>query len=135
MTRDSVLVIVALCAVGLGLLYAVLGSQVSEQWRAWIARASMAAGGVFGIGMLLLGLPGAMFVEAVGGPDLPPDSAWPLSILVTQVGALLVVPSSLLLRFLMPGIVGWGHVGATALLALAATFVFAMLAVGSYLAT
>ena len=95
----------------------------------------MAAGGVFSIGMVLLGLPGAMFVEAVGGRDLPPDSAWPLSILVTQVGALLVVPSSLLLRFLMPGTVGWGHVGATALLALAATFVFAMLAVGSYLRT
>jgi hypothetical protein len=62
-------------------------------------------------------------VQAVGGPNLPPDSTWPLSILNTQVGALLMVPSSLLLRFLVPGTVGWGHVGATALLTLAATFV------------
>lgn len=127
MSRDSILVVAVLCVLALGTLYAVFGSYVPSQWRAWITNALLAAAGAYGIGMLLLGLPGALFVEAVTGPELPPDSAWPLSIVVTQVGALLIVPASLLLRFMMPATVGWGHVGATAVLTFLATFVAAIL--------
>jgi hypothetical protein len=61
--------------------------------------------------MLTLGLPGTMFVEVLipAGRKLPPDSAWPLALLITQVGALIIVPVSLALRFAMPHAVGWHH--------------------------
>ena len=76
-------------------------------------RSLFAAGIVFAIGMLTLGLPGAMFVEVLipAGRKLPPDSAWPLAILITLVGALIIVPVSLALRFVMPHAVGWHHDG------------------------
>jgi hypothetical protein len=63
--------------------------------------ACFAAGAVLAIGMLTLGLPGAMFVEVLipAGRKPPPDSAWPLAILITQVGALIMLPVSLALRF------------------------------------
>jgi hypothetical protein len=60
------------------------------------------------------------------GRKLPLDSAWPLAILVTQVGALLIVPVSLALRFAMPRVVGWHRAWVTALLSIAATFLFTM---------
>jgi hypothetical protein len=131
MSRDGILLAAVLGVLALGMLYAVMGSRVSDQWRAWITRAFVAAGGAFGVGMLLLGLPGAVLVEAVTGPgsgrELAPDSAWPLSVLVTQVGALLIVPASMVLRLVMPTTAGWGHAVATALLTIAATFVFTLL--------
>jgi hypothetical protein len=104
------------------------GSLVSAQWWAWIRGACFAAGIVFAIGMLTLGLPGAMFVEVLipAGRKLPADSAWPLAILITQVGALIIVPVSLALRFVMPHAVGWHHAWVTGLVSIAATFLFTM---------
>jgi len=52
--------------------------------------------------------------------------------LPTQGGALMIVPASLVLRFMMPCAVGWGHVGATALVTIVATFVFTMLILSRY---
>jgi hypothetical protein len=97
----------------------------------WFLKAAIAAVLVFGAGMLLLGLPGAMVLEFVEGlglaRKLPPDSVWPLAIYITFAGAVLIVPMSLALHYLQPRITGWGHVWRTALLALAGTFVFAWL--------
>src|SRR5262245_26096699 len=94
-----------------GALYAFKGSSISEQWRSWITRACLAAAIGFGIGTVALGLPGAMFLGVVAASrKLPADSAWPLAILITQVGAFLIVPSSLALRVVIPHAVGWRHV-------------------------
>jgi hypothetical protein len=122
----GLLVIVAILA--LGALYAFKGSSISEEWWSWIRRASLASGLVFGIGILTLGLPGAMFLEVVGGSNrLPADSAWPLAIAITQVGALIIVPSSLAARVLVPHASGWQHAGLSALLSIVATFLFTMI--------
>src|SRR5215467_3685516 len=124
----GLLVIVAILA--LGILYAFKGSSISEHWWSWIRSASLAGGLVFGIGTLTLGLPGAMFLEAVAGSSrLPADSAWPLAIAITQVGALIIVPSSLALRVLVPHASGWQHAGLTALMSIVATFLFTMIIV------
>jgi hypothetical protein len=134
MVFDSILVVIALGVLGLGVIYAFRGGFSSGRWGSWIAKAGAAAGAAFTTGMLLLGLPGAFFLEAVMGPGerLPPDSAWPLSIFVTQFAALAILPASLLLRVAMPRAAGWRHAGATALLTIAATLVFAVGMVDSY---
>lgn len=131
MSRDGILLAVVLCVLALGLLYALLGSLVSEQWGAWIRNATIAAGAAFGIGMLLLGLPGMLLVEAVAGRDgaLAPDSVWPLSILVTFAGSLMIAPASLAMRLAVPSVASWAHAAATAAVTLLATLVFTMVAV------
>src|ERR1700675_3066612 len=120
MSTESIGLVVVVSILALGTLYAVKGSLVSEQWWAWIWGACFAAGAVFAIGMLTLGLPGAMFVEVLtpAGRKLPSDSAWPLALLVTQVGALIIVPVSLALRFAMPRAVGWHHAWVTTLVSI-----------------
>ncbi len=100
------------------------GSRFAE----WTVKALLAAGAVFGLSMIMLGLPAAVFVDMVVGlglaPKLAPGAGWPLAILITIAGSLAVVSSSIVLRCIRPDIAGWKHVGWTALLALAATFVF-----------
>src|SRR5262245_11338896 len=110
------------------MLYAFKGPLVSRHWMAWTIKASLAAAAAFSVGMLLVGLPGAMFLELVipAGRKLPPDSAWPLAIMITQVGTLLIVPASLALRFIRPNTAGASHALATAVLTMCATLFFAM---------
>ena len=130
MSTEFIGLLVILAILALGTLYAFKGSSISEQWWSWIRRASLASGLVFGIGILTLGLPGAMFLEVVAGSNkLPADSAWPLAIAITQVGALIIVPSSLALRLLVPHASGWQHAGLTALMSIVATFLFTMIIV------
>jgi hypothetical protein len=94
-----------------------------------LLKALVSAGAVLGVGMLLLGLPGAAVLEIVDGlglaRKLEPDAVWPLAICITFAGAALIVPASLALRYKRPHITGWAHVWRTALLTLAATFLFA----------
>jgi hypothetical protein len=101
-------------------------------WAEWTVKAVVAAIVVGGAGLLLLGLPGAViieFLQALGlARKLASDAVWPLAILTTVAGASLIVPASLTLRYQWPQIAGWAHVWRAALLALAATFVFAALA-------
>jgi hypothetical protein len=125
-----IVVVLALALVVPAMLYALKGAELAGRpWLPWIATAGVAAGGVFVIGMLLLGLPGAVFVQAVTalGLKLPPDSAWPLAIWITQVGAWLIVPASLVLRLAKADAVGWRHVRAAAVLTVAATFLLTLL--------
>src|SRR5215831_2763014 len=96
MSTESIALVVVLAVLAFGALYAFKGSSISEQWRSWITRACLAAAIGFGIGTVALGLPGAMFLGVVAASrKLPAESAWPLAILITQVGAFLIVPSSL----------------------------------------
>lgn len=134
MTWQGFLVLALLSALGVGILYAVAGSRVPVHWWGWIVKAFLSAGAAFVVGMALLGLPGAVFLEAIYGPqpNLPPDAAWPLAIFITQAWALMIAPASLVLRFATPTVVGWGHVGATALLTIAATFFFTLYLAGQY---
>src|SRR5262245_10612028 len=67
MSIELISVLGVVCLLLLGGIYAVAGSRISEQWWAWIRNALLAAGGVLAIGMVLLGLPGAVFVELVTG--------------------------------------------------------------------
>ena len=128
MSIEVIGLLVVLAILAVGTLYAFKGSSISEQWWSWIRSAFLAGGLVFGIGILTLGLPGAMFLEVVSGSSrLPADSAWPLAIAITQVGALIIVPSSLALRVLVPHARGWQHAGLTALLSVIATFLFTMI--------
>lgn len=93
-----------------------------------VQRAFLAAALVFGAGHLLLGLPGGVFLEAANRLGLlgrlQSDAVWPLAILITWVGAALIVPISLALHHWRPSITGWAHIWRTALLTLAGTFVF-----------
>jgi hypothetical protein len=123
----GLLVILAILASGT--LYAFKGSAISAQWWSWIRGACLAAVMVFGIGTLTLGLPGALFVEVVAGSRLPADSAWPLAIGITQLGALTIVPACLALRFLVPHARGWQHAGLTAVLSVVASFLFTIIIV------
>jgi hypothetical protein len=67
-------------------------------------------------------------LQLVSGTDrLPADSAWPLAIGITQVGSLIIVPSSLALRLLAPRARGWQHAGLTAVLTIIATLLFTMI--------
>jgi hypothetical protein len=129
-STEAVYVLIALCVLGLGMLYALNGPLLSDQWVVWIIKAALAAAVALSIGMASLGLPGAIFLELVG-QKLRPDSAWPLALMITQVGALLIIPASLLLRLAMPGLVGLRHGMMTALLTMAAIFVFAVLVAGA----
>lgn len=103
----------------------------NDQWVPWTMKAVLAAGAVFGIGMLLLGLPGAIALEIVTGlgmvSKLPPDSTWPLAITISNLGALVIVPASLVMRFMKPASTGWWHVHATALLTIFGTLLVAAL--------
>ena len=126
MSTESVAVAVVLAILALGTLYALKGSQISDQWRTWITKASLAAALVFAMGMLTMGLPGILFLEVLD-LKLRPDSVWPLGVQITQVGAVLILPVSLALRFAMPYVMGWHHVWATALLTVVATFLVAIL--------
>jgi hypothetical protein len=107
-------------------------TAAARPWAQWTVKAVVAAIVVGGMGLLLLGLPGAAVLEillALGlVRTLASDAAWPLAIMTTVAGASLIVPASLMLRYQWPHITGWAHVWRTALLALAATFVFAALA-------
>jgi hypothetical protein len=123
------LVATVLCLLGLGLFYALKAPATSDQfWLPWILKAGVAAGVVFVIGISLLALPGGVFVEIlIGlGRKIPPDGAWPLAIIFTQVGSLLILPASLALRLIRPHVTGWQHLLATALLTFAATLLFAI---------
>jgi len=126
MSTESVAVAVVLVILALGALYAFRGPQASDQWRTWITKASLAAALVFGIGMLTLGLPGILFLEVLD-LKIRPDTTWPLGVQITQIGALLILPVSLTLRFAMPHLTGWHHVWATALLTIVSTFLVAIL--------
>lgn len=126
MSMESAAVAVVLMILALGALYAFKGAQISDQWRTWITKASLAVAVVFGIGMLTLGLPGIFFLELLD-LKLPPDTIWPLGVQITLVGALLILPVSLALRFAMPHATGWHHVWPTALLTIIATFLVAIL--------
>jgi hypothetical protein len=107
-----------------------LAPSPDRRWTEWIVKAVLAAGAAAGVGMGLLGLPGAIvleFVSALGlARKLAPDSAWPLAILITIAGSFAVVPSSLALRWKRPDIAGWAHVWRAGLLTLAATLVIAV---------
>jgi hypothetical protein len=91
----------------------------------------LAATAALSAGILLLGLPGAVFLEIVDdlglARKLAPDAVWPLAIVVTVVGAVLIAPLSLAVRHRWPSANGWGHVWRTALLTVAATFLFTLL--------
>jgi len=129
MSTEIIGLLVVRAILALGTLYAFKGSAITEQWWSWIRMACLAAGLVFGIGMLTLGLPGAMFLEIVGGSSrFPDDSAWPLAIGITQLAALMIIPSSLALRVLVPHAHSWQHAGLTALLTVVATFIFTVIA-------
>jgi hypothetical protein len=97
-----------------------------------VTPAVLAAIVVFGISLLLLGLPGAVILEAAlalgFGTTLKGDDAWPLAIFISFVGSALIVPMSLALRHKFPHIVGWAHVRYTGLLAVAGAFIFALIA-------
>ena len=101
-------------------------------WTEWIVKAVIAAIVAGGVGLLLLGLPGAAVLEIVVALGLAgnvaSDAAWPLAIFITVAGASLIIPASLALRYWWPGIASWAHVWRTALLACVGTFVFAALA-------
>jgi hypothetical protein len=102
----------------------------ARPWAKWIGQAAVAAFVALSVGMLLLGMPGAIFLEAVtgtGSRKLPPDSVWPLAMVITFVGSLMIVPASLLVRITWRQLTGWSHAGATTLLTLVATFVFTVL--------
>jgi hypothetical protein len=107
-----------------------LAAHVPGRWLPWLAKACLAAGVAFIVGMATLGLPGGVFVELVTGlgRKVPPDGAWPLAIEVTAVGSLLIVPASLVVRLVRPSLVGWGHAWATASVAFVATALFTLYA-------
>ena len=100
------------------------------QWLSWVAKACLAAGAAWGLSMLTLGLPGTVFVELVMGlgRNVPPDGAWPMAIEISMVGSALIVPASLAVRLVRPGLAGWGHTLATAAVAFVATSLFALYA-------
>lgn len=129
------MVLIALSVVGLGLLYALQGRSPSSPWPNWIGRAGLAAGAALAVGWLTLGLPGGIVAGAVLDLNaLPPDAAWPLAIIVTQVGAIAILPASLVLRVAMPNTAGWAHAGATAALTLLAMCTATYVAVSSLIA-
>jgi hypothetical protein len=99
---------------------------MSDQWVPWIIKAVVAAGIVYGIGILTVGLPGAVFLSILN-PKVHPDAAWPLAIMITQAGSLLIIPASLLLRVIKPEFVGRAHVLATAVLTFFATLIATMI--------
>jgi hypothetical protein len=102
----------------------------TDGWLAWVVKACIAAGAVFVLGMITLGLPGALFVELVMGLGrrVPPDGAWPMAIEITIAGSLLIVPASLIVRLLGPNLVGWWHASGTAAVAFVATALFTLYA-------
>src|SRR5262245_34818687 len=107
-----------------------LVAHMPGQWLSWLAKASLAAGTAFVLGMATLGLPGAFFVQLVMGLGrrVPPDGAWRLAIEVTAAGSLLIVPASLAVRLVRPNLVGWGHAWGTAAIACVATALFTLYA-------
>ena len=103
-----------------------------NQWLVWLFRAALGAIAVLFVGLLTLALPGAIILEALVALGLvrefpPGGGEWALAIQITYVGAAMVLPLSLALRYMRPDIVGWGHALATALLTLAGTVLFAFL--------
>jgi hypothetical protein len=107
-----------------------LAAHTPGQWLPWVAKACLAAGTVFALSMVTLGLPGGIFVELVMGLGrrVPPDGAWPLAIEISAAGSLLIVPASLVVRLARPSVAGWGHAWATAAVAFVATALFALYA-------
>ncbi len=106
-------------------------ARSSPQWRQWVVQANLAAVVVLGLGILLLGLPGAVFLEVAHGlgllGKLPPDAAWPLALLITFACAVMIVPVSLALRYRRADITGWGHMWRTAFLTFAGTLILTVL--------
>src|SRR5262245_24004224 len=110
MSSSVILAIVALAVLGTGALYWLGGRSAAGQWPGWIGKASLAAGAAFAVGYATLGLPGAIVAGAILDLNaMPPDSAWPLAIIVTLVGAVAILPASLVLRVAMPDTTGFGH--------------------------
>jgi hypothetical protein len=60
------------------------------EWRPWIGKAALAAGGVLMLGCVTLGLPGMVLVELATGlrlaPKLHSDSLWPAALVITFLG-------------------------------------------------
>jgi hypothetical protein len=102
--------------------------ETPHPWSTWLVKAILAAGAVLAVGQLSLAIPGLLFltiVEDLGlARKLQPDSVWPLGILITFVGSAMIVPASLAVRHKRPDIVGWRHVGWTALVTVVGTFIF-----------
>src|SRR5262245_24730773 len=97
-----------------------------NQWLAWVLRAMLAALVVLFVGLLTVGLPGAVFLEAannVGLVHIPLDAGWPLALEITFDGAAMVVPSSLAVRYFRPDIIGWRHGLTAGLLTATGTFI------------
>lgn len=100
--------------------------QGTDTWSGWFIRSFLAAVVVLGVGMFpFLGLLPVVFVGPLAAICKAPlrDAAWPLGIGETFIAALLVIPVSLILRYLTPHIAGWRHVLCTALWVVAAIFV------------
>ena len=94
---------------------------MSRQWLNWLLKAAVAAVLVFGLGIfLLLGLPGAFFMELAEALRLTPhitgDVVWPIAIFITGVLGISVLPASLALRWINPSWTGWRHAVGTAAL-------------------
>jgi hypothetical protein len=91
----------------------------------------LAALAVLCIGLLTLGLPGAVFLETASNLGLlhaPLDAgSWPLALEITLDGAVMVTPASLALRYLRPNIAGWRHALATGGVTAIGTFVVTLL--------
>lgn len=107
-----------------GLLFA------RKQWLVWLLQAMLAAVVVLLVGLLTLGLPGAVFLETatnLGLVHIPLDAGWPLALEITFDGAALVLPVSLALRYLWPDIVGWRHGLAAGLVTGVGTFFVTLL--------
>jgi hypothetical protein len=95
--------------------------QMSRQWLNWFLKAVVAAVLVLGLGIfLLLGLPGALFMELAEALRLTPritgDVVWPIAIFVTGVLGISVLPASLALRWINQSWTGWHHAIGTAAL-------------------
>jgi hypothetical protein len=74
---------------------------MSRQWLNWLLKAVVAAVLVFGLGIfLLLGLPGAFFMELAEALRLTPhisgDVVWSIATFVTGVLGISVLPASLM---------------------------------------
>ena len=96
-----------------------------EQQRSNIVKACVAGIVTLVVGLLLLGIPGAIVLEALATigtiRTVTGDAAWPAAIVVTMAGAVMVTLASLAMRTAMPGLSGWRHMLAAAALALIAT--------------
>ena len=125
MTFEMIGLLVVVGILAIGALYTFKGSEVSDRWRAWITKACLAAAIALGVGTLTLGLPGRHSCS-LSASSFHPTAPWPLAIMITQAGALSIMPVSLALRFAAPHLAGWQHVWATAFVTFVATLLVAI---------